>query len=116
MEELQEMWMACYPTVTEQVVVSQFEEFGGVPRFVFKKVFSDAGIPELALEPIRDAQQTALQDVVVNPRRVDSGDIASAFKSLWTIYHTKPITPEDGTTNYFKFTIDPCCDDVRTRI
>lgn len=115
-EELQEMRAACYPVVSEHVVASRFEEFGGIPRFVFERIFDLADGQDLTLEPVRTAQRTALGDIVVNPRRVDSGDVAVAFKGLWTLYHMQPITRENGTANYFKFTIGPCCDDVRTRI
>jgi hypothetical protein len=112
--EAEEMRVACYPTVQAGVLRKRFEEFGGIPRFLFKQAIG--GDKDLALKNIRTSQQTALEDVVQSPRRIDNGEIASAFTSLWTLYHLQPIVQADGTTDYFEYTIVPCCDDAGTRI
>eukprot|EP00978_Attheya_sp_CCMP212_P000131 scaffold244_cov38-Attheya_sp.AAC.1 len=112
--EAEEMRAACYPTVQAGVLRKRFEEFGGIPRFLFKP--ATGGDKDLALKNIRTSQQTALDDVVQSPRRIDHGEIDSAFNSLWTLYHMQPIVQANGTTDYFEYTIVPCCDGVRTRI
>lgn len=96
------------------MLTKRFHEFGGIPRFLFKPVIGDD--EDLALASVRTSQQTALDDIAQSPRRIDNGEIASAFKSLWTLYHLQPIAQANGTTNYFKYTIGPCCDDAHTRI
>jgi hypothetical protein len=35
-EDAQEMRAACYPAVPEHAVASRFQQFGGIPRFLFK--------------------------------------------------------------------------------
>jgi hypothetical protein len=115
-EELEKMRATCYPTVPARVVVDRFQEFGGIPRFIFEAFVDRAGGHDLALEHIRSYQQNALRDIVESPQRIDSGEVVGAYKSLWTLYHIQSVAGEDGSTNYFKFTIAPCCDDARTRI
>jgi hypothetical protein len=82
-QDAQEMRAACYPAVPEHAVASRFKEFGGIPRFLFKLYGGDEDDADQNVEQ-REAQKEALSDVVVYPRRIDSGEPAHAFKSLWT--------------------------------
>lgn len=115
-EVAQEMRAACYPSVPENVVVARFQEFGGISRFLFKPYSSNPNIKDPNKRE-RDDQRQALHDVVAHPRRIDSGEPAHAFKSLWTLYQMNPVIDEDsGTIDYGDYTIHPCCEDARARI
>jgi hypothetical protein len=113
-EVAQEMRAACYPAVAEHIVAARFQEFGGISRFLFKPY--DPNIADLNKRE-RDDQRQALNDVVAHPRGIDSGEPASGFKSLWTLYQIHPLIEENsGTIDYGDYTIHPCCEDARARI
>ena len=114
-QEAEEMRVACYPGISSDRVDVRFAEFGGIPRFLFKKVIIVQG-EDTGLNDIRGDQRLALNDVAANPQRIDDLESSDPFKSLWTIYHMEPVLLEDGTTNYRKYTIQPCCQDAASRI
>ena len=115
LEEAEEMKVACYPGVTHQRVASRFEEFGGIPRYLFKTDVIVKG-QDISLEEIRAYQRSALTDIITNPNRIDDLESSDPFKSLWTIYHMEPVSLENGSTDYMKYTIQPCCQDAAIRI
>ena len=45
----------------------------------------------------RERQAKALDDLVDKPKRIDSGSVASDFKSLWSLYH---LVPNEGYVSY----------------
>lgn len=81
LEEAQEMRVACYPGVPNHRIVLRFEEFGGIARYLFKKVLIVDG-EDTGLNETRGYQRSALMDVVANPNRVDDLESSEPFKSL----------------------------------
>lgn len=112
-QNAEEMRLACYPSVPQDIVERRFEEFGGVPRLLFKPY--DSNLPDL-LQSAREEQDQALLDAIAHPRRIDNGHPAKSFKSLWKLYHMHPIIREDGRTDYSEYTIRTCCEDARVRL
>ena len=111
------MRQACYSKlVSEDLLSKRYREFGGIPRFLFHKVRERDGKEDVLLNPYRNQQTAALLDVAVEPQRADDGEIVKAYKGLWTLYHIHPLMNADGTTNYYEFTVAPCCADAHTRI
>jgi RHS (Retrotransposon Hot Spot) family protein len=115
-EEAEAMRVACYNMrVTKELVASRFDEFGGIPRHLYVEVMG--GKKDLALSEVRDQQIAALTDVIKNPNRIDDMENSAPFKSLWTIYHMEPRTcDDDGSVDYSGYTIQPCCQNMETRI
>lgn len=114
LEEAEEMRLACYEQrVTLEQLRSRFNEFGGIPRYLFKRFLDE---DDSGLDDIRGYQTVALHDVITNPTRVDNLEMVDPFKSLWTLYHMEPITQADGAINYKRYTIRPCCNDAGARI
>lgn len=112
-QDAEEMRLACYPNVPQSIVERRFEDFGGVPRLLFKPY--DSSLPD-PLQTAREEQDQALLDAISHPRRIDNGHPAQSFKSLWKLYHMHPIVKEDGTRDYSAYTIRPCCDDAGVRL
>jgi hypothetical protein len=109
MEESLQMRRECYPEIPREVVEERFQEFGGIPRFLF-------AIPsrfESNRRPRQD-QTDALEDLILHPRRIDSLTYDQAFESVWALYHMSP-RAKNGIP-HSDYTIVPCCDDARVRI
>ena len=64
------------------------------------------GFDDSVIKDISDRQNFALNDLVVSPRRIDSGSVASQFKSLWGLYHLVP------SENFAGYQIELCCDNA----
>lgn len=96
------MRAACYKRVTPEQLALRYKEFGGIPRFLFRKVVI-LHEQDMTLDEIRDYQKAAQEDILGNPKRIDNLESSDPFKSLWTIYHTEPITTADGATNYTRY-------------
>ena len=87
-EEAEKMRASIYSTsVTAQMLKDRFDKAGGVPRLLFKKagVLPRASARDSVLDTISERQTFALNDLVVNPRRIDPGSVSSEFKSLWSL-------------------------------
>jgi hypothetical protein len=113
-EESEAMRSVCYPDITQAVVHGRFAKLGGIPRDLFKGVI---GGRDKHLEKRLGIQTKALEDASKDPRRIDTGEVTSHFKGLWSLYHLQP--DKDTTTgdvDYLSFTIDLCCEDVRARL
>lgn len=119
MTEAEEMRTACYNDdndgVTPERLALRYDEFGGIPRYLFKRVVIIRE-QDTTLNEIRDNQKAALQDILVNPQRIDYLESSDPFKSLWTIYHMEPISTGDSDIDYMTYTIRPCCEKAATRI
>jgi len=108
-EEAEDMRAKCYASaVTADDLAKRFDQAGGVPRLLMKAKapVPPTGFDDSILKHISDQQTFALNDLVVSPRRIDSGSVASQFKSLWGLYH---LVPDDSYTNY---QIELCCDNA----
>ena len=106
MEEAEEMRASIYTTrATAQVLKDRFDQAGGIPRLLFKSisVLPRASVRDSVLDTIAERQAFALNDLAVNPRRIDPGCVASEFKSLWSLYHLVP------DSYYTSYTIELCC-------
>ena len=78
-----------------------FDRGGGIPRFLFKQpgiFLLRAGDSDSAVARIEERQTFALNDLVRNPSRIDPGNVASDYKSLWSLYHLKK--PDQYHANY----------------
>ena len=107
MEEAKEMRASSYTTrVTAQVLQDRFYQAGGIPRLLFKStgVLPRASARDSVLDTIAEQQALALNDLAVNPGRIDPGIVSSKFQSLWSLYHLIP------DSYYTSYTIEPCCD------
>ena len=107
-QESEEMRVACYPGVTQERAALRFGEFGGIPRFLFKAVVIVDG-EDIVLNEDRQCQRSALADLIRNPKRID--DMESLDSCLSTKFHVEPISLENGSINYMKYTIQPCAED-----
>jgi hypothetical protein len=114
LQEAEEMRLSCYDHVTHERLVSRFNEFGGIPRYLFKAVFEESS--DLALDEVRSQQRSALVDMINNPNRIDDMENSDPFKSLLTLYHMEPMIYDDNTVDYHKYTIQPCCQKASTKI
>mmetsp|Transcript_17972 Transcript_17972/g.48867 ORF Transcript_17972/g.48867 Transcript_17972/m.48867 type:complete len:360 (+) Transcript_17972:392-1471(+) len=115
LEEALRMRLKCYQGVSEARVKLRFEEFGGIPRFLFEKERIENEV-DVNLKETEYSQVTALNDVTANPRRIDDMETSDPFKHLWTIFHMLPITRSDGTIDFTNYSIIPCSDDFGARI
>ena len=108
--ESEAMGAACYGTsVSAQELQQRFEQIGGIPCLLFlaKSPLPVEGYDDSVLRDSSDRQNFALNDLVENPSRIDSGSVASSFKSLWSLYH---LVPDERFTSY---QIELCCDNGR---
>ncbi|KAL3913025.1 MAG: hypothetical protein SGARI_000862 [Bacillariaceae sp.] len=108
--ESEAMRVACYGTsVSAEELQQRFDQIGGIPRLLFlaKSPLPVEGYDDSVLRVISDRQNFALNDLVENPSRIDSGSVASSFKSLWALYH---LVPDERFTSY---KIELCCDNGR---
>ena len=115
LEEALRMRLKSYPGVSEARVKLRFQEFGGIPRFLFETERIEHGV-DLNLKETESCQVTALNDVAANLRRIDDMETSDPFKPLWTIFHMLPITRSDGTIDFTNYSIIPCRDDLGARI
>ena len=113
MQDVESMRSACFSDIPSSVVEERFNEFGGVPRLLFEPYVS--GLPD-PLQKSRRDQEQALLDATSHPRRIDNGQPAKSFNSLWKLYHMHPLVKEDGATDYGDYTILPCCENARVRL
>lgn len=113
LEEAEAMRLVCYPHIAQAVLRSRFARLGGIPRDLFKRV---VGRDQYLAQRL-GKQTRALEDASVEPRRIDSGEVSSQFKGLWSLYHLKPCEdPTTGVVDYLSYTIELSCEDVRSRL
>ena len=113
-EEARDMWQCCYSAqVSNADFERRFAVFGGIPRYLFKRK-SPLTLEDSVLQAVAECQTFALNDLAENPARIDGGNLASEFNSLWSLYH---LVPDGNLTSY---TIQPCCENaeclLRTRL
>ena len=109
LEEADAMRISCYASaVSADELRKRFDQAGGVPRLLMeqKAPVPPTGFDDSVIKDISDRQNFALNDLVVSPRRIDSGSVTSQFKSLWGLYH---LVPDESFTNY---QIELCCDNA----
>ena len=109
LEEAEKMRASIYSnSITTQMLEARFEQAGGIPRLLFKEtgLLPRASTRDSVLDAISERQAFALNDLAVNPRRIDPGVVSSEFKSLWSLYH---LIPDEYYTGY---TIELCCDNA----
>jgi len=107
-DEGSEMWKACYSSrVSLDDFNRRFSEIGGIPRFLFQRKSPLTPSVDSVLQSVSECQTAALNDLAKNPARIDSGNVASEFKSLWSLYH---LAPDANLTSY---TIELCCENAR---
>jgi hypothetical protein len=100
------MWQCCYSTqVSNADLELRFAAFGGIPRYLFKRK-SPLTLEDSVLQAVAERQTFALNDLAENPARVDGGNLASEFNSLWSLYH---LVPDENLTSY---TIQLCCENA----
>ena len=102
-DEAEEMRQLCYSTLTKEQVNERYSNVGGVARFLYRSSFAFSEAEDATLNAIHDHQAFALNDLVVNPRRIDAGSVENEYKSLWSLYH---LVPDESHT---KYTIELCC-------
>ncbi len=121
-DEAKAMRSSCFATnVSEDLLQSRFPIIGGIPRYLFMTNFMHnvqvkglhAGDP--AVQIVTQNQERALLEIAKIPDRIDGGEIASEFNSLWSLFYLQPLQEINGT-NFFLYTIELVCEDVRIRI
>lgn len=108
-EEAEDMRAQCYASdVSAEELQQRFDQAGGVPRLLMhtKPPLTPWMCDDSVERTICDQQNFALNDLAENPRRIDSGIVASQYKSLWGLYH---LFPEDNFTTY---QIGLCCENA----
>ena len=109
MEESKAMRRECYPNIAEEAVKDRFEEFGGVPRYLF----TPCSKFETNRRPRQD-QIDALEDLTLHPCRIDNKYSTQEFEIAWALYHIIPKSKNDIA--HSDYTVVPCCDDACIRI
>jgi hypothetical protein len=107
MDESEAMRKACYANNLSAIELQRrFQQIGGIPRMLFrgKSPLSIGKHDDSVLHAFSVRQDFALNDLAENPRRIDSGSVASSFKSLWALYH---LVPDELFTSY---SIEICCE------
>ena len=105
--EASDMRTACFSDkVSLDDFNRRFAEMGGVPRLLFTKKSPLTPDADSVLQSVSERQTAALNDIAKNPARIDSGSVASEFKSLWSLYH---LVPDENLTSY---TIELCCENA----
>ena len=75
--------------------------------FLFQKKSPLTPDMDSVLVAFAERQTAALNDLAKNPARIDSGNVASGFKSLWSLYHLAPNRILTACT------IELCCEDAK---
>lgn len=115
LEEALEMRSSCYPSdVTEQLVRSRYIQIGGIARVLTAP--TAAHNYDSNLRKVIEKQTMALQDIAEMPLRIDGGEVTAQFKHLWSLYHLQPVSPGDNVPQWYSYTIEPCCSDLRVKI
>ena len=115
LEEALEMRSACYHNVaSEELVRSRYGQIGGIARTLFARTAAHGF--DSALHRVLEKQTKALQDIAENPIRIDGGEVSAQFKHLWSLYHLQPASPSQSVPQWYSYTIEPCCADLRIRI
>mmetsp|Transcript_17336 Transcript_17336/g.26260 ORF Transcript_17336/g.26260 Transcript_17336/m.26260 type:complete len:197 (-) Transcript_17336:899-1489(-) len=115
LEEALEMRSSCYPSdVTEQLVRSRYNQIGGIARVLTAS--TAANNYDSNLQQAIEKQTMALQDIAESPLRIDGGEVMAQFKNLWSLYHLQPVSPGDNLPQWYSYTIEPCCSDMRVKI
>lgn len=106
-EEAEVMRSCCYADIVTQAQLRErFAVAGGIPRVIFQAASKLVG-QDSVIDNISERQTFALNDLADNARRIDSGSVASEYKSLWSLYH---LVPTDET--HSRYTIEICCDNA----
>ena len=115
--EAEAMRSSCFATsVSKDLLQRRYRIMGGIPRHLFEPIprLNDQG--DRAVFAIGQRQARALKLIAKTPDLIDDGEIASEFKGLWSLFHLQPLPKEDGGTNFFRYTIELACEDVRIQI
>ena len=114
LQEAEALRSSCYPHVSQEVLRTRHAAIGGVARYLIRSLLPNN--VDLVTREVEKKQTKALNITAEKPLVIDAGEVASQFKSLWSLYHLQPSTAEAGGVDYYDYTIELCCDDARIRI
>eukprot|EP00978_Attheya_sp_CCMP212_P017657 scaffold47327_cov46-Attheya_sp.AAC.2 len=106
--DLEEMRQQCYPTITPAQFKTRYAKMGGIPRFLFAMAMPLDN--DTQLQEFIQTQSGALNLLLQAPFVIDAGEVDKQFTSLWSLFYLKP------TSCYTNYTIELCCEDMRTRL
>eukprot|EP00978_Attheya_sp_CCMP212_P038443 scaffold190657_cov24-Attheya_sp.AAC.1 len=106
--ELEEMRQQCFPQISSAQFKNRYAKMGGIPRFLFARAMPLD--KDKTLQAYVKTQSSALNLLLQAPLVIDAGEVAEQYKSLWSVYYLKP------TSDYTDYTIELCCEDMRTRL
>ena len=114
LQEAEDLRSSCYPHVPQEVLRTRYAAIGGIARHLIPRLLPSN--VDMATREVEEKQSKALNIIAENPLLIDAGELASQFKSLWSLYHLQPCITAAGGIDYYDYTIEPCCDDARIRI
>jgi hypothetical protein len=120
LQEAEDMRTGCYPDISKELLQARYPVMGGIPRFLFRSLLMG---DDTAIASVELSQKAAIEHIAISSSNlIDTGQLPSQFKSLWSVYHLQPRkiaeTNDDSkfTVDHMKFTIEPCSEDCRIRI
>lgn len=118
LQEAHDLRSSCYPHLSQELLCNRHKVIGGVARYLIPPLLPNHA--DMATKEVEEKQSKALNIIAENPLLIDAGEVASQFKSLWSLYHLQPnrLPGDDGavTVDYYNYTIELCCEDARVRI